>query len=259
MSFMQLLRSLCENTVLVLIAAGCGLVTLGLGGNAVWKNSNITAGPKTVTMRELEAAASLPDANWLECHEAYFFWPEARRRVRSAPKAKVDPKFTDSTEGFYVPLLSKSAFDKWCAILERDGPEAFFPYDQCRVVVGISTAKLQDQFPDIAPALINEKPVDYRKIAPLTIRGPVRPLAEQEQFVVQGMSRKTSGFDPKMIFVLIQGGQVPNHAEMNRIAGIVICVFGLLGFVPLIPWAYLRWQKQKAEKPAMHSPQQPER
>jgi hypothetical protein len=241
-------RFLFDNTPLVCALAISGLLFICCGGNGIWKQSQSQTEPKSVTMQELEAAASLPDCNWLDCREGHLFWPGAKERIKYMKKDGVEQKSSTTTEAVYVPLLSKAAFDNWQSLLERDGPEVFFPYNECRLLVKFNFKDLQVQFPEVAEALRSKKPVDYRSDPQQSIHGSVRRLDEEEAFVVEGMRKKTSGFNAKMILVLSQGNAPPDNSELNRILGLCICVFGVVLATPLGVWSIRRWRKPKAEK-----------
>jgi hypothetical protein len=236
-----------DNTPLVCALAGLGSLFLCCGGNVVWKSSQSNTEPKSVTMQELESAASLPDCAWLDCREGYLFWPGARESIKYSKNTNVDPKYSTTTEAVYVPLLSKATFDNWLVVMGRDGQDAFLPYNQCRVVVKFDIKDLEMQFPEVAAALRSKKPFDYRSEPQPSIQGAVRRLDEEESFVVEGLSKRTSGFKAKMILVLHQGKAPPGDSEFNRILGWCVFAFGVFLVIPLGVWSVRRWRKPKAK------------
>jgi hypothetical protein len=79
-------------------------------------------------------------------------------------------------------------------------------------------------------------------------------LREEDEFVVEGMSQRTSGFDAKMILVLTQAERPSDYSEFNRIIGMCLCVFGGFCLVPLGVWTLRHWRKPKAEKSDSFAP-----
>lgn len=254
MPFGRLSRFLRDNTFLACLLAASilcvSLVFLILGLDTVRKQNQVQPEPQSVTMQELEANASLLDAEWLECRDGYLFWPAAAESVTQTKKPGVEAKTTEKVEHIYVPLLSKAAFDNWHTLVALNGDQTYLPYNECRVVVKFTFADLRGKFPELIEALRDKKPFNYPIEPQPPTHGPVRLLEREPKFIVDGIRRKTSGFDAKKILVMDPGKPPFSYSEINRIAAVCFTVLGALGVVGVVPyviWIVRGWRKPKGE------------
>jgi hypothetical protein len=242
--FCRSLSSLCNCTAPVFVLAGFGALFLFCGGNTVWRQGQPPKAlptPTPMTLEELEDLPELPNATSVDLRQGYLFWPGAQVIVQIGKLHVfgVPVEGSRSLKAVYVPLLSKAALDRWRNLLGQRGMSVRdLPYHECRVLVELSMADVDKQFPDMAPAIREGEPRDRAIDPPQSFQGSVGLLANVQMSILKSIDDMKLNLATERTFVLRQH---VDNSKANTIFGWCLCAVSVLCLVPLGVWAWRRW------------------